>query len=425
MIEAEAAPRKPTFWDTVRVAWRPYKRLYSYVGPYKFRFALGLGFGFAFGVINSTFPLVIGRVTSFVFHGAAPNPQALVGHANILNSGPKINSIVWICLAIPLVMTARSLCSFGNAYNMNWVSNRVLTDIRDQLFGKMVRHSMDFFNKMRSGFLMSRITNDTRGMQMALSSISSDLFKQPVAIIGGISVLLYIDWKFTIATLVLFPICIIPISMYGKKARRAVRFQQEDMGQMVVTMQETFGGIRVIKSFAREEHQEASFQKSNRLQFENMMRIIKAMEAVGPLVETIAAFGVGIAILYVYTANLSASRFFGLISGIFLLYDPIKTLSRMHVVMQQSIQCTTEIFNILDSEPSVKDAPNATVLPGCEGLIEFENVAFRYAGGVTDAVSHLNLRVEPGKSYALVGASGAGKSTILSLILRLYDPAEG
>ncbi len=416
---------KPSFWQTVRIGWRPYRRLYSYVKPYKFRFILALIFGFAFGLIQSVFPLVIAQVTAFVFHGAAPNPRDLMAQHDVLNNGPKINSIIMICLLIPLVMTLRSACSFANAYYMNWVSNRVLTDIRDQLFGKMVRHSMEFFNKMRSGFLMSRITNDTRGMQSALSTISSDLFKQPIAIIGGVSVLLYIDWKFTVATLLVFPLCIIPISIYGKKARRAVKFEQEDMGQMVVTMQETFSGIRVIKSFAREEHQEAIFQKSNRLQFENMMRIIKSMEVVGPLVETIAAFGIGIAILYVYFANLSASRFFGLISGIFLLYEPIKTLSRMHVVMQRSIQATTEVFAILDSKSNVQDAKNAIVLAKSEGLIEFENVSFRYSGGVIDAVSGLNLRIEPGKSYALVGASGAGKSTILSLILRLYDPTTG
>ncbi len=417
--------KKPSVWQTIRVGWRPYRRLYSYVGPYKFRFGLGLAFGFLFGIVSSCFPLVVGQVTNFVFHGAAPNPQDLMARPDALNAGPKINSIVLICLAIPLVMALRSLFSFLNAYYMNWVSNRVLTDIRDQLFGKMVRHSMEFFNRMHSGFLMSRITNDTRGMQAALTTISSDLFKQPVAVIGGVTVLLYIDWKFTVATLLLFPLCIIPISIYGKKARRAVQSEQEDMGQMVVTMQETFAGIRVIKSFTREDHQEAIFQNSNRLQFENMMRIIKSMEAVGPLVETIAAFGVGAAIFYVYFANLSASRFFGLISGIFLLYEPIKTLSRMHVVMQRSIQATTEVFAILDSKSSVEDAPDAIALPPCAGAIEFENVSFRYSGGVSDAVRELNLRIEPGKSYALVGASGAGKSTILSLILRLYDPTVG
>ncbi len=145
---------------------------------------------------------------------------------------------------------------------------------------------------MQSGFLMSQITNNTRLMQTALSSISSDLFRQPVAIISGIAVLLYMDWKFTIVTLVLFPSCLIPLSMYGKRARKAVNSEQEGMAEMVVTMQESFAGIRVIKSFAREEQQEKDFRRSNQSQFSNSMRILRSMEAVSPLVETIAAMGV-------------------------------------------------------------------------------------------------------------------------------------
>ncbi|HEX8281397.1 MAG TPA: ABC transporter ATP-binding protein, partial [Chthoniobacterales bacterium] len=306
-----------------------------------------------------------------------------------------------------------------------WVSNKVLTDIRTQLFQKILSHSMDFFNRARSGFLMSRITNDTRMMQMALSNISSDLFKMPVAIITGVAVLLYLDWRFTIVTLFLFPTCIIPISIYGRKARRAAKDEQEDMGQMVVTMQETFAGIRVIKSFAREDHQEKIFRHSNKLQFENSIRITRAMESVGPMVETIAAVGVGLALLYVYFSQVSAARFLALNMGIFLLYEPIKTLSRIQVIMERSIQATTEIFAILDSKPSVVDAPRAIDLPRASGRIELEHVTFRYAGGVTDAVHDVTLTVEPGKTYALVGASGAGKSTILSLVLRLYDPVAG
>jgi ATP-binding cassette, subfamily B, bacterial MsbA len=426
MSEPQAAPVKPSFWQTIRTGWGPYKRLYSYVKPYRWRFMLGLGLGFAFGIIsNGMMPLVIAKVTGTVFQGGTPTAQQFVSDSGMLNRGPKINAILLTCLLIPLVMGARSLCAYGNAICMQWVSNRVVTDVRNELFTKMVGHSMDFFNKMRSGFLMSRITNDTRGMQMALSTISSDLFKQPVAIISGIAVLLYMDWRFTLVTLVLFPFCLVPIILYGRKARKAVQYQFEDMGQMVMTMQETFAGIRVIKSFAREKHQEDSFVRSNQLQFENMMRVIKAMEATGPLVELLAACGVGLALLYIYSANLSAARFIALNAGIFLLYDPIKTLSRMHIVMQQSIQATTEVFAILDTKPSVQDAPDAKVLTHSNGLIEFEDATFRYASGVTNAVSNLNLRIESGKSYALVGASGAGKSTILSLILRLYDPTSG
>src|SRR5204862_7972215 len=184
-------------------------------------------------------------------------------------------------------------------------------------------------------------------------------------------------------------------------------------------------GIRVIKSFAREAHQEKAFKRSNQLQFSQMMRIIRAMEATGPLVEIIAAIGVGLALLYVYAANLSAGRFFGLITGIFILYDPIKTLSKIQIVMQNSITATAAIFSVLDSEPTVRDASDATQLTSATGRIDFENASFRYANTVTDAISNLTLHIQPGKTHALVGASGAGKSTILSLILRLYDPTSG
>ena len=353
MSGAKAAKKKQSLWQTLRAASGPYRRLLSYVKPYKGRFILGLLLGFAYGGVNSLLPVATARVTSAIFNGAAPNPTALRSNLHALDTGPKINSIVLICLAIPAIMTLRSLCSYGNTYCMQWVSNRVVTDIRGQLFNKMVRLSMDFFNKMRSGLLISRITNETRVVQMALTAVSSDIFKQPITILGAISVLLLMDWKFTLVTLVLFPTCLIPLRIYGRRARKALRGQFEGMGEMVVTMQETFAGIRVIKSFAREAHQENEFRRSNQMQFSQMMRIIRSMEITGPLVEIIAAIGVGLALLYVYAANLSAGRFFGLITGIFILYDPIKTLSKIQIVMQQSITATSAIFAVLDSEPSV------------------------------------------------------------------------
>jgi len=425
MSGAKPAKKKQSLWQTLRAASGPYRRLLGYVKPYKVRFILGLVLGFAYGGVSSLLPLAISRVTGTIFQGAAPNPTALRSNFHALDTGPKINSIILICLAIPAIMMLRSLCSYGNTYCMQWVSNKVVTDIRGQLFNKMVRLSMDFFNRMRSGLLMSRITNETRVVQMALTAVSSDIFKQPVLIVGAISVLFLMDWKFTLITLVLFPTCLLPLRIYGHRARKALRGQFEGMGEMVVTMQETFAGIRVIKSFAREAHQEKEFKRSNQMQFSQMMRIIRSMEATGPLVETIAAVGIGLALLYVYAANLSAGRFFGLISGIFLLYDPIKTLSKLQIVMQQSIAATTAIFALLDTKPTVQDSPDASKLTSATGRIDFENVTFRYANTVTDAVSNLTFHIEPGKSYALVGASGAGKSTILSLILRLYDPTSG
>ena len=427
-----SAPKKPkikrSFWQTLKAASGPYRRLLGYVKPYRARFGVGIGFGLLFGVINGFLPLVLAKVMTTVFQGIGGpiTTTTIFQNRGQLDQGPQMmNSLALLCLAIPGVMILRSLCGYLNSYCMAWVSNKVLTDIRTQLFTKILNHSMDFFNKSRSGFLMSRVTNDTRMMQLALGTVSGDLFKMPIAILAGVAVLLYLDWKFTIVTLILFPTCIIPISIYGRKARRAAKLENEDMGQMVVTMQETFAGIRVIKSFAREKHQENIFRHSNKLQFQNAMRISRAMESVGPMVEAIAAVGVGLALMYVYFSQISAAKFLALNMGIFLLYEPIKALSRIQVIMERSIQAMTEIFRILDTKPSVVDAPDAIDLPPSGGRLQLDNVSFRYAGGVDDAVKELNLDIEPGKTYALVGASGAGKSTILSLLLRLYDPTSG
>jgi subfamily B ATP-binding cassette protein MsbA len=425
MRTAETARKRLSFTETLRAAWKPYRRIYGYAKPYKWRLALGLIFGVASGLITSAIPLTVFQVSSFVFHGAGLNPRAILGHRELLNAGPKIDSFIWICLLIPMVLTGRSLASYANAYFMNWVSNKVVNDVRNQLFAKVMRHSMDFFNRMQIGFLMSRIANDTRNMQQALASVSSDVFKQPITILGAVIALLWMDWKFTLVSLVLFPICIFPIRYFGRRARAAVQREQKGGVLMSVTMQESFAGIRVIKSFAREEQQERAFRRGAQQSFSNTMRTVKAGEAVGPLVEIIASIGAGLALWYVYATNLSAGRFFGLISGIFIIYEPIKTLSKLHIVMQRSLGATTQIFSILDSVPTVQDAPHAVDLVSSKGRIDLENVTFRYSTGATDAVRDVNLRIEPGRTYALVGASGAGKSTMLSLILRLYDPTSG
>src|SRR5438067_8363406 len=164
-------------------------------------------------------------------------------------------------------------------------------------------------------------------------------------------------------------------------------------------MQESCAGIRVIKSFAREEQEGKTCRRGAQQSFSNTMRTVKASEAVGPLVEIIASIGAALALWYVYATNLSAAKFLGLISGIFILYDPIKTLSKLHIVMQRSLGATTQIFSILDSVPAVQDAPHAVDLASSKGLIDFENVTFRYSTGATDAVRDINLRIEPGRTY--------------------------
>jgi subfamily B ATP-binding cassette protein MsbA len=298
MSRKKAGKKKLSFRQTIQQAWAPYRRLFGYVRPYKWRFILGLALGFLCGAVSGLLPLVLQKVTTSIFHGgAAPSATNLANKSELLNAGGSVRSIIGICLLIPAVMTVRSLLGYGNTYCMNWVSNRVVTDIRNQLFAKILNQSMAFFNRQRAGDLISRVTNNTMAMQAALTIVSSDAFKQPVSIIFAVGVLLYMDWKFTVTTLILFPCCIIPIQIFGKRARKAVQRQYAEMGQMVVTMQESFAGIRVIKSFTRERYQIKNFVRTTQQQFSHVMRMIKATEVTGPLVETLAAIGVGFALL--------------------------------------------------------------------------------------------------------------------------------
>ena len=405
----------------MRDAWRPYAQLLPFLRPYRARFIAGLCFGAFAGVVNGCYGLVIKKVLDYVFPGGGGS-MAAVQHAN--PTGPNIEGIVWICALIPAMVIARSVFAYLNAYYMAWVSLKLLVDIRTKLFRHILSQSLDFFGKSRAGQLLQRVNNDARMAQQALTSVSSDVVTQPFTILFAIFTLLYIDWKFTLGSLVLFPVCLIPIIVYGRKVRRAGRDEENEAGAMMVIMQEAFAGIRVIKSLAREEDEARDFENSSRHQFRNSMRVRKAIEIVGPMIEGVAALGVGLALFYVWHSGTSASKFIGLLTGTFMLYDPVKKLSKVNGQMQKCLASTTRIFELLALEPSVQDQPQAPPLGSVRGAIEFSNVSFGYRSQ-SPAVDAIQLHIAPGTTCALVGASGAGKSTLLSLLLRFYDPQSG
>ena len=405
----------------MRDAWRPYAQLLPFLRPYRGRFIAGLVCGALAGVVNGCYGLVIKNVMDYVFPAGGSKLAAMQGSGP---AGPGIEGVLWICALIPAMVLARSVFAYLNAYCMAWVSLKLLVDIRTKLFRHILSQSLDFFGKSRAGQLLSRVNNDARMAQQALTSVSSDIVTQPFTIIFAVITLFAIDWKFTLGSLVLFPVCLIPIIVYGRKVRRAGRDEENEAGAMMVIMQEAFAGIRVIKSLAREEDEARDFEQSSRHQFRNSMRVRKAIEIVGPMIEAVAAVGVGLALFYVWYNGISASKFIGLLAGTFMLYDPVKKLSKVNGQMQKCLASTTRIFELMALEPSVQDAPNATPLGKVRGEISFDHVSFGYRAD-QPAVSDIHLTIAPGTTCALVGASGAGKSTLLSLILRFYDPRSG
>jgi subfamily B ATP-binding cassette protein MsbA len=401
----------------------PYRDLFPFLKPHLGRFILALVFGAVFGVISGLLPLVLNHVNSQVFPQGKNKTEMLSDAVN--GTGAGINSVLLVCSMIPFIFVLRSLCDYLNSYYMAWVALRVLADIRQKLYTHILGQSLEFFNRERSGTLISRVANDTQMAQIALTSISSDLIKQPLTVISAFAVLIHLDWKFTVVSLFLFPVCIVPIVYFGKKVRRQGKLEEQKIGSMMSVLQESFAGIRVIKAFAREKRESEQFEALSLEQFRSGIRVRKAIEIVSPLVEAVTAIGVGLALYYVWSTHLSAAKFLALLAGIFMLYDPIKKLSRIHLVMQQCFNATNNIFEIMNREPVIKDRPEAVEITGSNGDIRIENVTFRYRPGLPAAVRDLSLHIEPGKYYALVGSSGAGKSTILSLLLRFYEVEAG
>lgn len=433
----------------LREGWPQYRQLAAFLRPYRTRFFLGLLAGVAYALCNNgLLPIVVRNVVA----STLPSPPASatssdgagfkVGLSSVFSARPPApppageterrtpTAAVWAaCLAIPAVMLLRSLFAYLNAYCMHWVSLRVLRDIRRRLFGHLTGQSMDFFSQSRAGELMSRVTNDTRSAQTALASVSADIVKQPFAVVIGVLTLLWLDWRFTLVCVVLFPICILPVRHFGKRVRRSGQREEEENSTMSVILSETLAGMRVVKSFGREAHQVAQFDRSADEQFRNSLKARTASEIVGPMVEAVAALGAGLALLYAFSIRMTSDAFFALLGGTFLLYEPVKALSRMHLQLQQARSATDNIFALLGLQPTVQDAPAAQPLRDGRAPIAFERVSFAYPARdgheARTVLTDFDLRIEPGQTVAFVGPSGGGKSTLFALLQRFYDPTAG
>ena len=426
-----------------------YRRLASYLKPYKWRFGFGILFGALYGVVNGAMVLVINYVTNVVF-GASKSlddfkkikaeiaPEDLEKSESSFNKVEEVliknseavsefnTDILWVALLIPTIMVARGLFGYLNAYCMLWCSLRILSDIRVKLYRKLMGQSLDYFNQNKGGEIMQTVFNQTRLAQETLTTASSDIIKQPIAIVSAVAAIFYIDWKFALCALVLFPLCILPVILASRKVRKSGSKEEEEAERMMVVMQEAISGVQVVKSYSRENHEVGKFVSANTRMMTFIMRWRKAMEIVSPLVEVVASFGVGAALVYCafFPGEGGPGKFLALNAGLVLLYPPAKTMSRISVLLQKSLAATAKVFRMMDRVPSVRDEKEPVDFDSCRGEISFDNISHSY-GDETFAVQDIDFTIEPGKNYALVGESGAGKSTLFSLILRFYDPTQG
>ncbi len=419
-----------SFGNFLRTAREPYRRLFSYLKPYRHRFWLGIFFGVCFAGANAALVWVMKNAGDLVMPSTTKPVSSLpIILRDLATPGPDGRSpmgvVMLVCFAIPLVMALRGLFSYLNAYCVLWVSQRVLDDIRQQVYRHTLGQALEFFNRQKAGDLVQTVFNQTRIAQQALTSIASDIVKQPVTIISAVGMMVYYDWKFTIVALLLFPLCLLPVLIVSKKVRKSAAREEEEAGQMMVLMHEAFGGIRVVKTHAREDYEAQRFNEANQAMLRFVMKWRKAMEITGPAVETVASFGISGALVYAWSAQLPNGTMLALVGALVLIYPSFKTLSRVQLMMQKCLASTTKIFELLDRAPSIQDAPDAQPLVTVNGGIRFENVTFTYAGKDEPAVKSVSLEIPAGSTCALVGESGSGKSTILALLQRLYEPQSG
>ena len=419
---------KMSFGEFLNASREPYRRLFSYLRPYRLRFGLGILFGALYGGVQALMIFDVRIVTKAVFSGGSFQlPDAVnrwwpgVGELRV-GDGPWV--LAAICASIPALMLVRGLCSYLNSYFMLWVSVRVLDDIRTQAFRHALSQSLEFFNQSKAGDLVQTVFNQTRMAQQALTTISGDIVKQPIAILSALATLFYLDWRFTLMSFVIFPLCLLPVVLVSRKVRKAGAREEEEAGQLMVIMHEAFAGVRVVKTHAREDFEAARFNAANGQIMAFIMRWRKAMEMSGPLVETIASLGVAAALLWAYRNGMGYENFIALTGGLVLLYPAFKSLSRIYLTMQKCLASTTKVFELLDRKPAIQDAPDARPLNFARGEIVFEGVTFGYQSDRL-AVRGIDLKIPAGSTCALVGASGSGKSTLLALLQRLYEPQSG
>jgi ATP-binding cassette subfamily B protein len=314
-------------------------------------------------------------------------------------------------------------------YLTGWVGERALADLRDRLFGHLQRLSLGFYERNRTGAIVSRITNDVEALDQLVTDGATSLIQNTLLLGGTTVVLVWLDWQLALATLVVVPLMAVATAWFRVRSNRAYRRVRERLGLVTATLAEDISGMRVVQSFTREPVNQASFRGiSDRYREANYETVI-LNGIYFPAVDFLASIATAVVLGFGGWRVLEGDLTFGALLA-FLLYlsnffDPVQQLSQLYNTFLSAIAALDRIVNVLDEEPDVVDGPTARELPRIEGHVRFTGVRFAYREGLPEVLHGIDLDVPAGTTVALVGHTGAGKSTIAKLLARFYDPTEG
>ncbi len=328
-------------------------------------------------------------------------------------------------LAIAVV---KGLADYGEAVLMNRVGQRVIADVQIALFTRLMRADLAYFHAHPSGTLISRFTSDAVLLRNAAANVLGAIGKDALTVVFLVGVMFYQDWLLALVSFFVFPVAIRPIVGIGRRMRRVSANTQAEIGQLTTLLSQTFQGARLVKAYGMEDYEERRAAGLFERLFSLIDRATRTRSRASPMMETLGGAAIAIVILYgghqVIVGTRTPGAFFSFITALLLAYQPLKSLANLNASLQEGLAAAQRIFQVLDVEPTIRDTPAARPLCVAGGEIRFDRVRFGYAPGAV-ALDDVSLTVPAGRTVALVGASGAGKSTILNLIPRFFDVEEG
>ncbi len=412
--------------------------------PYSFRLIVGILCGFLAGIANPLLVVSINLAVNTIFQTASGDPtggllspdampgfvRKLIDFANSFSpqSGNQASHtvIIFIILMIPFSMLLRAGLGYVNVYLMNWVSMRVVMDLRVRMFRHVLTLGSSFFSRMSTGTLMSQL-QAADSIQHALGNSWVTIIREPITVIGLLSVLFYKHSHLTLLSMCILPFTLLPYALFARRVRKSTRMlvqQVSDQGKLV---HESLSGYRILKAYNLEKKATDEFENTSRLMANHGMRIVRAGELPSGLMEILGSVGVAAFFLYIAfwtkPGAMKPGDIMGFTTSIFLLYQPMKNLIRLHNQLEQARVVSAMVFSLLDTKNDIVEPehPQPLAAAGCD--VTFDHIKFSY--GEKPVLHDFNLTVKAGSLVALVGSSGAGKTTVTNLLLRFHDPQSG
>lgn len=387
-----------------------YLRILSYIKPYMHRLLFAMVCTIMAAAGNLYIPWII---------------KDMIDEVLADKNGTMLN---WIAASIIAIFIVRGLFWYGQNYLMSYVGQSVIIDIRAAVFKKLQRLSVSFYDKNKTGTIMSYVTNDVNALQSAMVENTIEMITEGFILIGSVVAMIYLDWRLTLFTVCTFPVVLWFMEFFGKKIRKTGGRIQECTADITSGLQESVASARVIKSFVREDYEVDRFDVENKANFRANMKNAQLMATLTPVVELVAAIGVTMIIWYggnnVINGTITAGSLVAFLTYAVNISNPIKRLTRVIGNIQKALAAAQRVFMIIDMPEEIAESRDAKQLPEVSGKVEFQNVSFAY-NDKGNVITDLSFSVKPGEVIAIVGPSGAGKSTIANLLPRFYDVNKG